>query len=88
MTAEEFRASHRDPVWRLEHIYWVKEAATGKAVPFVPKAEQRVLIEAVYGKRLRNILVPKARQLGISDGDQSDHFGLHVVPCRGAGGDH
>ena len=66
MTEEEFGKRHRDPVWRLENIYWVKDAETGKAVRFVPKAEQRVLIEAVYKKRLRNILVPKARQLGIS----------------------
>ena len=66
MTEEEFRKCHGDPVWRLNHLYWVKAADTGKAVPFVPKNEQRVLIEAVYVKRLRNILVPKARQLGIS----------------------
>jgi hypothetical protein len=47
-------------------LYWVKEAASGKGVPFIPKAEQRVLIEAVYVRGERNILVPKARQLGIS----------------------
>ena len=62
----EFWERHRDPVWRLNHLYWVKEAASGQAVPFKPKAEQRVLIEAVYERGERNILVPKARQLGIS----------------------
>jgi hypothetical protein len=66
MTEAEFRKRHMDPVWRLNNLYWVKAADTGKAVPFKPKAEQRVLIEAVYVKKLRNILVPKARQLGIS----------------------
>jgi hypothetical protein len=66
MTAAEFKKRHQDPVWRLNNLYWVKDAASGKAVEFRPKAEQRVLIEAVYVKRLRNILVPKARQLGIS----------------------
>jgi hypothetical protein len=66
MTEEEFSKRHRDPVWRLNNLYWVKDAETGKAVKFHPKAEQRVLIEAVYKKRVRNILVPKARQLGIS----------------------
>lgn len=66
MTELEFRKHHEDAVWRLNNLYWVKAVDTGKAVPFVPKAEQRVLIEAVYVKKLRNILVPKARQLGIS----------------------
>src|SRR4029077_1907101 len=66
MTADEIKKRHQDPVWRLNNLYWVKDAETGKAVPFKPKSEQRVLIDAVYVKRLRNILVPKARQLGIS----------------------
>lgn len=66
MTELEFRKHHEDAVWRLNNLYWVKAVDTGKAVPFVPKAEQRVLIDAVYVKKLRNILVPKARQLGIS----------------------
>jgi hypothetical protein len=66
MTAEEFKLRHRDPIWRLSNLYYVKDAKTGKAVRFIPKAEQRVLIEAVYGRGERNILVPKARQLGIS----------------------
>lgn len=66
MTELEFRKHHEDAVWRLNNLYWVKAVDTGKAVRFVPKAEQRVLIDAVYVKKLRNILVPKARQLGIS----------------------
>jgi hypothetical protein len=66
MTEQEFQKLHRDPVWRLSNLYWVKDAVSGKAVRFVPKAEQRVLIDAVYVRKIRNILVPKARQLGIS----------------------
>ena len=88
MTEEEFRKCHGDPVWRLHHLYWVKAADTGKAVPFVPKSEQRTLIEAVYVKRLRNILVPKARQLGISTVISLDHSGLFTVSRGRAGGDH
>ena len=63
---EEFMRLHRDPVYRLNNLYHVKDAASGRAVKFVPRMEQRVLIDAIYGKKIRNILVPKARQLGIS----------------------
>ena len=50
--------------WRT--LYWVKDAVTGRGVRFIPKKEQAVLIDAVFVKKIRNILVPKARQLGIS----------------------
>jgi hypothetical protein len=66
MTEEEFIAVHRDPVWRMSNLYWVKDAVSGRGVPFRPKKEQAILIDAVYVKKYRNILVPKARQLGIS----------------------
>ena len=66
MTEEEFIAVHRDPVWRMSNLYWVKDAVTGRGVPFRPKKEQRILIDAVFVRKIRNILVPKARQLGIS----------------------
>ena len=66
MTAEEFSRLHEDPVWRLGNLYYVKEAHSGRSVRFVPRPEQRTLIEAVYVRGERNILVPKARQLGIS----------------------
>jgi hypothetical protein len=66
MTDAEFMVQHRDPVWRMRNLYWVKDAVTGRGVRFVPRLEQEVLIDAVFVKKLRNILVPKARQLGIS----------------------
>lgn len=66
MTEEEFWAAHADPVWRLRNIYHIKDAASGKAIRFEPRPEQEEIIEAVYKKGERNILIPKARQLGMS----------------------
>jgi len=54
------------PLWRLANLYYVKDAKTGKPVVFHPKPEQRVILDAVYVKGIKKILVPKARQLGIS----------------------
>ena len=56
----------QDPVWRLTHLYEVKDALTGRMVPFVPSAEQREIILAVHERMERNILILKARQLGMS----------------------
>ena len=65
LSAED-RKRLADPVWRICNIYKVKDEKTGKAVPFHPKPEQIEIIEAVYIRHEKNILVPKARQLGIS----------------------
>ena len=55
-----------DPVWRLCHLYEVKDAETGRMVRFVPTPEQMEIIEAVHVRGERNILILKARQLGMS----------------------
>lgn len=52
--------------WRFNELYKVKDEATGKPVDFHPRPEQLKILRAVYDEGLRNILVPKARQLGIS----------------------
>lgn len=56
----------QDPVWRLCNLYEVKDAKTGRMVPFVPTPEQMDIIEAVHVRGERNILILKARQLGMS----------------------
>lgn len=66
MSEGEFVEKHSSPLWRLENLYMVKDALTGRAVKFIPRPQQRELIEAIYIRGERNILVPKARQLGIS----------------------
>jgi hypothetical protein len=55
-----------DPVWRLCHLYEVKDAKTGRMVPFVPSEEQLAIIHAVHIRGERAILILKARQLGMS----------------------
>ncbi len=55
-----------DPVWRLCHLYEVKDAKTGRMVRFVPSPEQREILEAVHVRGERGILILKARQLGMS----------------------
>lgn len=55
-----------DPIWRLCHLYEVKDAETGRMVLFVPSPEQTEIIEAVYVRGEMNILILKARQLGMS----------------------
>lgn len=52
--------------WRFNELYNVKDEATGKPVAFHPRPEQLKILRAVYVDGLTNILVPKARQLGIS----------------------
>lgn len=69
LTAEDLRHLEervKDPVWRLCNLYEVKEAKTGRMVAFVPTAEQLEIIEAVHVRGERNILILKARQLGMS----------------------
>lgn len=56
----------QDPVWRLCNLYEVKDARTGRMVRFTPTPEQREIIEAVHVRGERNILILKARQLGMS----------------------
>ena len=55
-----------DPVWRICNLYTVKEAKHGQIVPFIPTPEQMEILEAVYVRGERRILILKARQLGMS----------------------
>jgi hypothetical protein len=58
-------ANMKDAYWRLHHIYHVKNDK-GKVVPFRPNAEQSALYKAILKDGKRNILIIKARQLGMS----------------------
>jgi hypothetical protein len=55
----------RDPVWRLANVYTCTNQ-NGQQVPFIPTPEQRVVIWCVHARGWRRILIPKARQLGMS----------------------
>ncbi len=55
-----------DPIWRLCKLYGVKEAGTGKVIPFRPRAEQMEIFRAVHEQKLKRIVILKARRLGMS----------------------
>lgn len=57
-----------DPLWRLANLYSVKEADTGRVVPFVPRPEQMEIFRGVYERGERRIVILKARRLGMSTG--------------------
>ena len=52
--------------WRFDNLYYVQEASSGQPILFKPRPEQVAILKAVYVSGLKNILVAKARQLGIS----------------------
>ena len=54
-----------DPVWRLANLYEIKDR-DGKFVQFSPKPEQQVILWDLYVREVRNLIIPKARRLGIS----------------------
>jgi hypothetical protein len=58
--------------WRFSNLYYVDDAETGEPILLVPRKEQREVLEAIYKRKCRNLLVIKARQLGMDD-DRSDH---------------
>lgn len=54
-----------DPLWRLAHLYSIKDR-NGQVVPFEPNREQAEVIISIHCRGWRRILIPKARQLGMS----------------------
>lgn len=54
-----------DPVWRIANRYQIV-TENGEVLRFTPNPEQRVVIWAIFVKGWRRIIIPKARQLGMS----------------------
>lgn len=56
-----------DPLWRLTsgELYCIKPAG-GPLQPFRPRPEQVAVMQAVHADGARQILIPKARRLGMS----------------------
>ena len=54
-----------DPIWRIRHIYTIRNEA-GEPEPFRPNDEQNEVLEAIYIHGWRCIIIPKARQIGFS----------------------
>ena len=54
-----------DPIWRIANLYEIKDRS-GNFVQFSPKPEQQVILWDLYVREVRNLIIPKARRLGIS----------------------
>jgi len=54
-----------DPLWRLRWLYKITDRS-GRLVAFEPTPEQREVIVALHVRGWRRIIIPKARQLGMS----------------------
>ncbi len=54
-----------DPVWRIANRYTIL-TDDGKAVRFTPNPQQRAVIWAIFVRGWLRIIIPKARQLGMS----------------------
>ena len=55
-----------DPVWRIANLYTIYDKKARKFVPFLPKPEQQVIVWAIFVTGIKNIIIPKARQIGFS----------------------
>lgn len=67
MNLEELEAKLSDPLWRLCSGELYKIAPIGGGLqPFRPRPEQVRIIEAIYKEGVKQILIPKARRLGMS----------------------
>lgn len=66
MTPEDLATNLRDPVWRLGNLYKVRREDTGELVGFRPRPQQREIIDRVYRRGQRSLMILKSRRLGIS----------------------
>ncbi len=54
-----------DKLWRLKNLYRIKDAETGRVIPFRPRPEQLAIYEALL-RGAKRIIILKARRLGMS----------------------
>jgi hypothetical protein len=55
----------RDPCWRLGHLYSIR-TREGAIIPFRPRQQQLQIIDLIYRRGCRRVIILKARQLGFS----------------------
>ena len=61
MRLEKFR----DPIFRTSHLYSIRERG-GKVIPFRPRPQQSQILNMIYRRGLKRIVILKARQIGFS----------------------
>src|SRR5262245_26403832 len=55
----------RDPCWRLGNLYSIR-TRDGSIIKFRPRPQQRQIIDLIYRRGCRRVIILKARQLGFS----------------------
>jgi hypothetical protein len=56
----------RDPLWRLNNLYSIKNAADGRLIPFRPRPEQQRVYHMLLKEGVKRLIILKARRLGMS----------------------
>src|SRR4029077_4441354 len=54
-----------DPCWRLTNLYAIR-TRDGSIIRFQPRPQQQQIIDLIYRRDCRRIIILKARQLGMS----------------------
>ena len=55
----------RDPIWRVSNLYSIRERG-GKVIPFRPRPQQSQVLDMIFRRGLKRIVILKARQIGFS----------------------
>lgn len=71
-----------DPLWRVRNIYTITDKS-GRVIPFKPNWVQEQILEAIYVRGCRRLVVPKSRRHGVSTlfeivGFDYCYFGEHI----------
>ena len=55
----------RDPIFRISNLYSIRERG-GKVIPFRPRLQQSDVLDMIFRRGLKRIVILKARQIGFS----------------------
>jgi hypothetical protein len=68
MNLEDLHEQYNDPLWRLisGEVYCISPADGTGVQPFRPRPEQAAIIRAIVADGATQVLIPKARRLGMS----------------------
>jgi len=62
---DELKKGMLDPLWRIRNLYWIR-TEDGQVRRFVPNEAQERILDAIYVKGHTKLIIPKARQRGMS----------------------
>ena len=61
----EVEAAFRDPIWRISHLYKIR-VREGMVIPFRPRPQQLDVLDMIYRRGWKRIVILKCRQIGFS----------------------